>query len=158
MSTKLRSLASSCVAVALLFATSSCSGDAGSTPASTDASSPQSMISQAPSVNPSQLGGVTLTSLGIQNGPADFRVPEGLEFRQRIDQSNVVTLVVPGAQGQELYDFLHSGLSSMGFTITAASSDSLIFEAPGWEGAFTMDEGIAGLTLRRLAPPNPTAS
>ncbi|CUW09803.1 hypothetical protein EFN20_05645 [Propionibacterium freudenreichii] len=93
---------------------------------------------------------MTLASLGFVNGPQGFRVPDGLEQRQRVDQTNVVTLVVPGSQGQQLYDYLRNALSSLGFTLTAASGDSLIFDAPGWEGAFTMDDQLAGLTLRHL--------
>lgn len=114
-------------------------------------------ISQGPSVNPSTLDGVTLSSLGFANGPEGFRVPAGLELRQRVDQTNVVTLVVPGSQGHQFYDFLRSGLSSLGFTITAASSDSLIFDAPGWQGAFTMDDQIAGLTLRQVSASSTSA-
>lgn len=141
-----------CLGSALVL--SACSaGSGGSTaPASSSraASAVASPISQAPSVDPSSLGGVTLASLGFVNGPQGFRVPDGLEQRQRVDQTNVVTLVVPGSQGQQLYDYLRNALSSLGFTLTAASGDSLIFDAPGWEGAFTMDDQLAGLTLRHL--------
>ncbi|SER59439.1 hypothetical protein SAMN05443377_10391 [Propionibacterium cyclohexanicum] len=95
--------------------------------------------------------GVTLSSLGFMHGPAGFTVPAGLDLRDRVDQSNVVTLVVPAAQGQGLLDYLNASLPALGYTVTARSADSLIFEAPGWQGAFTMSDALAGLTLRRLA-------
>lgn len=94
--------------------------------------------------------GVSLSSLGFLHGPAGFTVPAGLDIVQSVDQSNVVTLVVPAEQGGGLISYLEATLPGSGFTVTARSADSLIFEAPGWQGAFTMSQSMAGLTLRRL--------
>lgn len=99
--------------------------------------------------------GVSLASLGFLHGPDGFTVPVGLDVRQSVDQSNVVTLVVPADQGDELLGYLAASLPATGFTITARSADSLIFEAPDWQGAFTMSDSLAGLTLRRLNSPTP---
>jgi len=142
-------LVSGLALVMLTACASDSSTDASSSQAATSAAS---AISQAPSVDAASLGGVTLADLGFQHAPADFRVPTGLELSERVDQENVVTLVVPGTQGSALYEFVRAELSSVGFTLAAVSDDSLIFGAPGWDGAFTMDDQVAGLTLRRLTP------
>ncbi|MFT8395711.1 hypothetical protein [Propionibacterium sp.] len=93
---------------------------------------------------------MSLASLGFLHAPENFSVPGGLYLQQTVDQSNVVTLVVPEEQGAELLNHLEATLPTEGFTITARSADSLIFSAPGWQGAFTMSDQVAGLTLRRV--------
>lgn len=98
--------------------------------------------------------GVQLSDSGIRNGPAGFSVPKGLVVQQVIDQENVVTLLMDDAQGQLLADYLVEHLDQMGFNVTgrdpaSGTPASLVFVAPGWEGAFTTGGATAGLTLRR---------
>lgn len=120
-----------------------------STQASTTAEPPSTGSSSTDSSG-STVAGVTLASLGFQNGPEGFLVPQGLTFSQRVDQENVVTLIVPVRQGQGLLDFLNDNLGAQGYQIEGSSDDSLVFSSPDWEGAFTMSDEQAGLTLRAL--------
>lgn len=99
--------------------------------------------------------GESLAALGFLHGPQGFTVPTGLDVRQSVDQSNVVTLVVPADQGPELLGYLEARLPAAGYTITARSADSLVFGNAGWQGAFTMSDSLAGLTLRRLDQKTP---
>lgn len=113
----------------------------------------------SPSVQPSKpptlpAGGSWLADYGFANGPRGFSVPAGLAIGERVDQPNVVTLIVDADQSAQLAEYLATNLPVMGFEITARDSISgtpsaLIFEAPGWQGAFTRGEQRAALTLRR---------
>ncbi|GAA2179119.1 hypothetical protein GCM10009785_04520 [Brooklawnia cerclae] len=94
-------------------------------------------------------GGTLLADAGIEHGPDGFSVPTGLVTEQVIDQSNVVTLVVDEEQGAILEAYLRQNLTAMGFEITGDVTGSLLFAAPGWEGAYTSGGGVAGMTLRR---------
>lgn len=77
-------------------------------------------------------------------------VPEGASVAQRIDQPNVVTLVFSAPRGAELAAFYRQTLPAGGWVVTADANDSLVFQAPGWEGAFTASTQVSGLTLRRV--------
>ncbi len=92
---------------------------------------------------------VTLRALGIANGPEGFPVPEGLIVSEQVDNPNNVTLVIDSFQGESTYQFLRSRLPAAGYTISADANQSLVFSGKGWEGAFTVSEEVAALTLRR---------
>ncbi|SPF67703.1 Hypothetical protein PROPJV5_0662 [Propionibacterium ruminifibrarum] len=94
--------------------------------------------------------GVRLTELGFRNGPADFTVPAGLVLTGRVDQDNVVTLLMDQGQGRRVHDHLMATLPGAGWTIEGSSDDSIVFSTSEWEGALTVTAGQAGLTLRRL--------
>jgi len=145
-----RRLLAALAAGLVLCVTSACTAGVNSNdPAATLTPSSQ------PSTNPRlPAGGVWLSNYGFQNGPAGFSLPEGLAISERIDQANVVTLIVDAAQAELLAGYLDRNLSAMGFEIVARALNlgtptSLIFEAPGWHGAFTLGQQQAGLTLRR---------
>lgn len=94
--------------------------------------------------------GQTLAGMGFRNGPRNFTVPDDLVLTDRVDQTNVVTLVMDGGQGHRVHDYLLAELPGQGWRIEASSEDSIVFSTDGWEGAFTTTDARAGLTLRRL--------
>lgn len=98
--------------------------------------------------------GVTLASLGFQHGPADFTLPRGLQITSNVDQSNVVTLVVPANQGDLLGGYLRANLPGLGWTITADSADALMASGEQWDAALTTNSRVAALTLRRQGTVN----
>lgn len=101
-------------------------------------------------VSPDQ--GQTLASLGLRYGPTNFALPAGVSPTRVIDQDNVVTLIFPAADGQQVHQFLATNLVGWGWEISRSSADSLIFTQPGWEGATTISQQAAGLTLRVVPP------
>ena len=127
--------------VACAVALSGCAV-AGADPTVLTPSSPS-----APALVPSD--GVTLASLGFQHGPAGFSLPRGLQITLRVDQSNVVTLVVPADQGELLGGYLRAHLPGLGWTITADSPDALLATGEQWDAALTTNSQAAALTLRR---------
>ncbi len=142
---------------AVLATGTACAGSTPSDTPSRQTSTASADTSAAlPQTSPGTVAaGVSLASMGFLHGPEAFTVPAGLDVRQRVDQSNVVTLVVPADQGGELLNYLEARLPAAGFTITARSADSLIFGTSDWQGAFTMSDSLAGLTLRQLNSPAP---
>jgi hypothetical protein len=92
--------------------------------------------------------GVTLRDLGVEHGPAQLILPGGLEIDYQVDNPNNVTLVLDVSQGRSTYDFLRRSLRAGGFRITADGQQSLTFTGHGWDGAYTVSESVAGLTLR----------
>ena len=131
----------------LLLALTACSsGEAASwsSPAAASSTARQQVTTEAGA------GGVRLSELGFRHGPDDFRVPDGLVLTGRVDQDNVVTLLMDQEQGRRVHDYLMTVLPGAGWTIEASSGDSIVFTTSGWEGAFTMTGEQAGLTLRRL--------
>lgn len=95
--------------------------------------------------------GVALASLGFVNGPAGFSVPTGVAITERVDQPNVVTLVMTAPAGEAIASYLRKHLPSMGFTVTGDANASLTFGDGAWDGAFTSANGVSGLTLRKVA-------
>jgi hypothetical protein len=95
-------------------------------------------------------GGQALTDIGIDNGPALFSIPDNLDVDYKVDQSNTIILVMDVSNGEILHDYLSKNLDGMGFNITGKSDDSLTFTAPGWEGAFTIGDGVAVLNLTKI--------
>ncbi|WP_036925399.1 hypothetical protein [Acidipropionibacterium thoenii] len=92
---------------------------------------------------------VTLRALGIANGPDGFPVPEGLIVSEQVDNPNNVTLVIDSFQGESTYQFLRRRLPAAGYTIGDDANQSLVFSGKGWQGAFTVSQEVAALTLRR---------
>lgn len=106
-----------------------------------------------PTPVPVPAGGVSLAQLGFRNGPAaSITLPASAELLRQVDQENVLTatFIRPGAA--ELAGWLRTNLPAAGYRITADQGDSLVFAGPGWTGAFTADNGVSALTLRK----NPT--
>lgn len=113
-----------------------------------------------PSTSPSQgvatpaPGGLTLGQLGFANGPRDFSLPEGVRIVQRVDQPNVVTLVMDRPSGSELAAWLRERAREQGLPLAADAHDALVYDvgaapgAGGWAVAFTGGEP-SGLTLRK---------
>lgn len=93
-------------------------------------------------------GAQTLAQLGFTHGPRNFAVPAGVAITRRIDQDNVVTMMVGRADGTLIVAFLREHLTGWGWQLTGQSDDSLTFAQPGWDGAVTVSSQIAGLTLR----------
>lgn len=135
-----RALALAATAVVASLALAGCSGAA---PATQDSTPP--VVSSA--VPP---GGQPLGQLGIEHGPF-LTLPVGIRPTRTIDQPNVVTILVSTADGAKVIAHLKANLAKQGWTVTAESDDSLIFTTQGWEGAFTMSDDLAGLTLRRVS-------
>ena len=138
------------LAVALAAGAAGCSSPTDAVPSSTASSVAASATPRPPTGPDADPGTVPLSELGFRNGPEGFRVPSGLVLSGRVDQTNVVTFTMDGAQGRRLHEYLMTALPSMGWTIEGSSGDSIVFSASGWEGAFTMSDEQAGLTLRRL--------
>lgn len=132
---------------ALLFLLAACSAGDVAAPGSPAAGSSRAGDRSAAATDP---GGVRLAELGFRNGPEDFRVPDGLVLTGRVDQDNVVTLLMDEAQGRRVHDYLMSSLPGAGWTIEGSSDDSIVFSTSGWEGALTVTAEQAGLTLRRV--------
>ena len=124
-------------------------GLSGCSPRPSPAGAGSSSGAQAPTSPDADLPGVALTELGFRNGPEGFTVPAGLVLSERVDQTDVVTLITDGSQGRRVHDYLMAALPSMGWTIEGSSGDSIVFSGGGWQGAFTMTDEQAGLTLRR---------
>jgi len=94
--------------------------------------------------------GVYLVSLGVSFSPPGFSVPASAKMLDGYNSPDVVNAIYSGADGPAVHDYLVANLASMGFTITAQSSDSIVWQNAGWQGAFTMTADQAGLTLRRI--------
>ena len=112
---------------------------------------PSQLVSASPSsAARTPADGVTLASLGFTNGPSYLLVPRGVVIKERVDQPNVVTLVLTWPDGPTVARYLTGNVEAMGFRLVASSSDSVVFADDHWDGAFTSVDGLAGLTLRRI--------
>jgi hypothetical protein len=96
-------------------------------------------------------GGQLLIDYGLKYAPSEFSVPSALNPTIKIDQENVVTLGLTPADGMAVYTYLSENLAGMGFEVTGRSPDSLVFHNAQWEGALTVAEVSAALTLRRIS-------
>lgn len=95
--------------------------------------------------------GVTLRSLGLTHGPVDdVTLPSSVSVLERIDQENVITLVLAPDDGLPSAEHLVATLPAAGFEVTASVPGSLTFTGPEWDGAFTTSPEVSGLTLRRI--------
>ncbi|VEP39390.1 hypothetical protein TLA_TLA_00798 [Tessaracoccus lapidicaptus] len=93
-------------------------------------------------------GGVLLTDLGFTHAPAGFSLPRTVVIDEAINAGNNVTVVLTQPSGAEVADYLRRHLDAMGFTITADGGGSLLFESATHDGAFTVTDGLAALSLR----------
>lgn len=97
-------------------------------------------------------GGISLTGLGFQNGPAAaVTLPAEVRLGLSVDQPNMVTMTFLAPDGAAIGEWLRTHLAEGGFRITASSEDGVVFEGYGWSGAFTMSETSSALTLRRVS-------
>ncbi|WCC79406.1 hypothetical protein O6R08_07710 [Cutibacterium equinum] len=107
----------------------------------------------AGSPTPAPAGAQTLAGLGFENGPRNFRVPQGLDVTMRVDHANNITLLTEPDTSGRVHDFLAANLAASGFVVTGDGNGSLTFtsnrpDTQGWTGAFTSSDEAAGLTLR----------
>ncbi|MCI1747519.1 MAG: hypothetical protein LKI24_05100 [Acidipropionibacterium sp.] len=91
----------------------------------------------------------TLRAMGFGNGPGEFPLPADLIIDYQVDNPNNITLVIDPSQGGQTYRFLRSRLRDAGYVISADGQQSLVFSGKGWEGAYTVSNGVAALTLRQ---------
>jgi hypothetical protein len=124
-------------------------------------SSPSSGPSPGPSPSPSTVSpapsatispsGLTLRELGFENGPLDeFSLPSDLAIATRVDQPNVVTIVLAGPDPAAVEDYLRAILPAEGFTIDARADagQAMTFEGHGWTGGFTGSGATSAVVLR----------
>jgi hypothetical protein len=76
-------------------------------------------------------------------------LPDDLVITYRVDQPNVVTLVLSPSDSRRVLAHLQANLGAEHAVITGSSGDSLTFDLQGWQGAFTSNDQQAALTLRR---------
>ena len=117
-------------------------GAASSTPTPSMPTVPTPTAS-APPASPAAtptVSGLTLRQLGFSNGPLDqFSLPSELQISTRVDQPNVVTIVLAGPSPEVIEDYLRATLPTEGFAIDAQAADgqAMTFEGHGWSGGFT---------------------
>jgi hypothetical protein len=156
------------VAAVAVFGSAGCSAATGpdappsasSTPAVSEPSPPTVSPSESPSTSqpPSSATsapveeGTTLRELGFENGPLDeFSVPSQAVISARVDQPNVVTIVLARPSPQTVEEYLRATLPDQGFTIGArggAGGGAMTFEGNGWTGGFTGTAGTSAIVLR----------
>lgn len=95
-------------------------------------------------------GGTSLRQLGFANGPAGFSIPAEVLVAERVDQPNVVTLVLKAPSSSRIAAYLRANLPAMGFEVVGDKDDSLVFRDATYDGAFTAANDVSGLTLRRV--------
>lgn len=124
------------------------------TPSTPTPSTTVPMPSASPSATPSPtptLSGLTLRQLGFTNGPLDqFSLPSELLISTRVDQPNVVTIVLAGPSPEVVEDYLRTTLPQHGFTIDAQATDgqAMTFAGDGWTGGFTGTGTTSAVVLR----------
>ena len=95
--------------------------------------------------------GLTLRQLGFANGPLDeFTLPSDLQISTRVDQPNVVTIVMASPGPDVIEDYLRATLPGEGFTIDAraAAGQAMTFTGHGWSGGFTGTRSNSAVVLR----------
>ncbi len=106
----------------------------------------------SPTVTPSiPANGVTLRELGFSNGPVEeFSIPTGAVVTDRVDQPNVVTIVMSAPPVAALADYYRRALPAAGFTITAddPTTHTLTFAGQGWTGVLTGSDDATAVSLR----------
>jgi hypothetical protein len=106
----------------------------------------------APSQDPPPGGwAVPLRRLGFVNGPVDtFPVPSVGVVSVRVDQPNVVTLVLTTPGAQDVYAFYVRELSAAGFQVgrSEPSTATLSFSGHGWQGSVTGQGQASAVVLR----------
>lgn len=121
---------------------------------------PTPSVTGAPSVTPgatptatpsATLAGLTLRQLGFENGPLEeFSLPGDLAISTRVDQPNLVTVIVSRPSPQTIEDYLRATLPGEGFTIDARAGTgaAMTFAGHGWTGGFTGTRGTSAIVLR----------
>ncbi len=133
-------------AVAGLVLLTGCSASGNGSPTPVDTTSASTPI-PASSTRPTDA--VALSAYAISHGPAVFGLPAGLTVVQKVDQPNVVTLVLTAESSKNLESWLVKNLPTMGYRIDGSGGDSVVFTGVEWSGAYTRTDSVAGLTLRR---------
>lgn len=94
--------------------------------------------------------GVSLRQLGFTNGPVDaVFLPVGVQVTRKVDQVNVTTALGPGDLGPAVYAYLKRTLQVGIWVVDTDRDTSLLFHNAGYDGAFTTNTDLWGLTLRR---------
>lgn len=153
-----RTVLGAAVATAVLLgcgALSGCGAAADGPPATTPSSTPSqsaSAPSETPTADPTPtLSGVTLRQLGFTNGPLDeFTLPSTLEVSAKVDQPNVVSIVLVNPSPAEVEDYLRAALPREGFRIDARATAgaAMTFAGHGWTGGFTGTGTSSAVVLR----------
>ncbi|BAK34362.1 hypothetical protein MLP_13480 [Microlunatus phosphovorus NM-1] len=133
-------------------------GAAPEEPPQPPSSSPIPSVSASPTESPTPtptptraLAGLTLRQLGFNNGPLDeFSLPSNLQISTRVDQPNVVTIVLASPSPELIEDYLRATLPQEGFTIDAraAAGQAMTFAGHGWTGGFTGTGANSAVVLR----------
>ena len=131
-------------------------GAAPEEPPQPPSSSPIPSVSASPTESPTPtptqaLAGLSLRQLGFNNGPLDeFSLPSNLQISTRVDQPNVVTIVLTSPSPELIEDYLRATLPQEGFTIDAraAAGQAMTFAGHGWTGGFTGTGANSAVVLR----------
>lgn len=77
-------------------------------------------------------------------------LPSNLQLSTRVDQPNVVTVVLASPSPEVVEDYLRATLPGEGFTIDAraAAGEAMTFSGHGWIGGFTGTGGNSAVVLR----------
>lgn len=147
MSTGLRVLALAFAATAL---TACGSATEPAEPSQTPTQSTTASPTPPPSPSATIETGLTLQQLGFENGPTGFTLPPESVITTKVDQPNVVTVVLSRPGPQTVEDYLRSTLPDEGFTIDARSTanGALTFKGNGWTGGFTGTTVSSAIVLR----------
>lgn len=107
---------------------------------------------EAPTASATAEEGTTLRELGFENGPLDdFSVPSDAVVSTRVDQPNVVTIVLARPSPPTVEQYLRTTLPGEGFTIGARGGPdggAMTFEGNGWRGGFTGTAATSAIVLR----------
>ncbi len=94
--------------------------------------------------------GISLRQLGFGNGPVDaVFLPLGVVLTRTVDQVNVTTALGPGGQGAAVQAYLRRTLPTGVWTVDTDQEAALLFHSADYDGAFTTNADLWGLTLRR---------
>lgn len=115
------------------------------------AAAPPSAPEPEPATYRAPDGVTTLAALGFTQGPAaQVPIPAEPTITQRVDQPNVVSASFSAPAGERFGEVLRQELPEAGWTITVDANGSLLFDRPGWDGAFTVAERVSALTVRAV--------
>lgn len=98
-------------------------------------------------------GLTTLADEGYTQGPAAWvPLPEAVTITQHVDQANVLAASFPATEGGRIAQVLRAQLPAAGWVVVADADDAILFERPGWEGAFTASPRASAVTIRAVPP------
>lgn len=139
------------LAAALLTGCGAGPEPADPTPTPSATSAPPTATSAPPTTaSPTVETGLTLQQLGFDNGPANFSLPPDSVISTKVDQPNVVTVVLSSPGPETVEDYLRATLPDAGFRIDARSSaeGALTFKGEDWTGGFTGTGATSAIVLR----------